>query len=620
MANSIIRLPIDYFPDPTKGRPVFNGSVYIGNPDTDPEVAINRKTVTLRQEDGTEVPITGAGQPLITGAGGVILYNGSPAQVLTNGDYSIKVLNAQGSQVYYVESVNDGLPATIDKVVFKYDTLADAVASTDIYETAALNIAERTTGSGGGAMWDSVLTSSVTPNTYDIVISTANALLSFVIRKSNTMHANMFGAFTGDASSICTPALQAYAAYCDANGVAFTVLSDASGIGEYKLNDKITFTAKTNVKGIGAFLPRFLTEDTGLFKWPDGVTNVRVENVRAGMAIRHTTTPNSHVAIEFPGNTGARPFYNTVEGCFFDGFGININIEWAWEQRYLNNILINCGQMVRAGGACVNNHVIGNSGSGDGLAFQLGDGTGTIEGWWIKENLLDNFTRVLNANGASFIKVNDNIFDHIKGTPGLLFTSDGTRPSIGNHLKGNYIAFSFNASEGVRLLNGLSSTQNTGSTIDDNEIFAYSGFSITKGVLVDGAEELNNTIINNKITASLYDVQLTSAALETNLTNNVFGGGGFITGAACYYSNNRGLQLAAETFLFTSQGVNLITYGTNHPSSGSWTQGDFVRRSDSAVDVNNMILLGWYRLTTSSNNVINVDWAPARASTVSPAN
>ena len=129
MANNIVRLPLDYFPDPTKGRPVFNGSVYIGNPDTDPEVLGNRKAVTLRQEDGTEVPITGAGQPLITGSGGVILYNGSPVQVLTNGDCSIKVLNAQGSQVYYVESANDGMPATIDQVVLKFDTLADAIAS-----------------------------------------------------------------------------------------------------------------------------------------------------------------------------------------------------------------------------------------------------------------------------------------------------------------------------------------------------------------------------------------------------------------------------------------------------------------------------------------------------------
>lgn len=116
MTNSTARLPIDYFPDPTKGRPVFNGSVYFGNPDTDPEILGNRKTVTLRQEDGTEVPVTGPGQPLVTGPGGVILYNGSPVQTLVDGNYSIKVLNSQGAQVYYVENVLEGVPLTADDV------------------------------------------------------------------------------------------------------------------------------------------------------------------------------------------------------------------------------------------------------------------------------------------------------------------------------------------------------------------------------------------------------------------------------------------------------------------------------------------------------------------------
>ena len=218
MANNIVRLPIDYFPDPTKGRPVFNGSVYIGNPDTDPEVLGNRKPVTLRQEDGTDVPVTGAGQPLVTGNGGVILYNGSPVQVLTNGNYSIKVLNAQGSQVYYVENALDGAPATLQQVVMKFDTLALAVASPDIYEGAQLSLAERTAGEGGGAMWDVVLTSSVTPNTFDIVISTGDALLSLVLRVNGIAYSKSFG-LVGDDSANDTATMLNFRNYINANGV-----------------------------------------------------------------------------------------------------------------------------------------------------------------------------------------------------------------------------------------------------------------------------------------------------------------------------------------------------------------------------------------------------------------
>ena len=194
----------------------------------------------------------------------------------------------------------------------------------------------------------------------------------------------------------------------------------------------------------------------------------------------------------------------------------------------------------------------------------------------------------------------------------MIFQSTAVHPSYGNHIKGNYLAFSNNSGEGIRMFNQLASAANSGNTIDDNEIFAYNGFGLVKGILIDGANELNNTVINNKITATLYDLHLTSTARETTVTNNVFYGGGFITGVACYYHNNRGLQLSNEALLYTSQGNNLISYGINNPSSGTWTQGDFVRRSNSGVDGNNMILTGWYRLTTGSNNVINVDWAPVK--------
>lgn len=132
MANNIVRLPLDYFGDPTTGKPVSNGSVFIGLPDLDPEIEANRKTVTLRQEDGTEVPILPAGQPLVTGSGGYILFEGSNAQVLTDGNYSIKVLNSSDSQVYFVENALDGVPLTSDEVFLPHDIVADMIADTSL--------------------------------------------------------------------------------------------------------------------------------------------------------------------------------------------------------------------------------------------------------------------------------------------------------------------------------------------------------------------------------------------------------------------------------------------------------------------------------------------------------
>lgn len=148
MTDTIVRLALEYYGDPTTGKPISNSSVFIGNPDTDPEVLGNRKAVTLRQEDGTEVPITGAGQPLITGSGGYIIYNGSPVQVLTNGNYSIKVLRSNGSQAFFVENAFDGAPVTADQVAFQKATIAAATADDSLADNFGgfVSVAEYTAG------------------------------------------------------------------------------------------------------------------------------------------------------------------------------------------------------------------------------------------------------------------------------------------------------------------------------------------------------------------------------------------------------------------------------------------------------------------------------------------
>ncbi len=137
MSNTVT-LNYDYYPDPTKGRPVFNGSIYVGEPDTDPTLAINQKDVSIVQENGTVVPVA---QPVNTGAGGVPLYNGSPVTITTNGNYSLAVLNNQGSQVYYfanssiVESSTTVYPKDFGAVGGGVDDTAALQAAIDYAET-----------------------------------------------------------------------------------------------------------------------------------------------------------------------------------------------------------------------------------------------------------------------------------------------------------------------------------------------------------------------------------------------------------------------------------------------------------------------------------------------------
>lgn len=106
-----VRPPYPYYPDPTIGRPVYNGFIYVGIPDTDPQIVSNQLAVKAIQENGLSVTIS---QPIRTGAGGVPMLNGSPVQLQVDGEYSIKVLNHLGTQVSYAPSQIGGLrPTTI---------------------------------------------------------------------------------------------------------------------------------------------------------------------------------------------------------------------------------------------------------------------------------------------------------------------------------------------------------------------------------------------------------------------------------------------------------------------------------------------------------------------------
>ena len=111
MAYSRVTLNYEYIPDPDKGKPISNGSIYIGEPDTDPEVVGNQKQVYALEEDGS---FTTLSQPISTGAGGLPEYNGDPIQLYVNGPYSLKILNAQDSQVYYDAGVINETVSTFE--------------------------------------------------------------------------------------------------------------------------------------------------------------------------------------------------------------------------------------------------------------------------------------------------------------------------------------------------------------------------------------------------------------------------------------------------------------------------------------------------------------------------
>lgn len=114
---AIINLPYMYVPDPTKGRPLWGGKIYIGELDTDPRIFGNQKTANLIQEDGTAIPVNPSDYPILINNGGVPTYNGSPVAIDVDGDFSIAIDSNKDAQVYYYPNYEGGGDDSIFAVV-----------------------------------------------------------------------------------------------------------------------------------------------------------------------------------------------------------------------------------------------------------------------------------------------------------------------------------------------------------------------------------------------------------------------------------------------------------------------------------------------------------------------
>lgn len=86
-----------------------------------------------------------------------------------------------------------GIPiAKKRNTLLSFDALTDVISNTALKSGYTVNIKERTTGSGGGGVWDVVPASSVTPNTFNIVQCTGVASLALVLRLYERMDIAQF--------------------------------------------------------------------------------------------------------------------------------------------------------------------------------------------------------------------------------------------------------------------------------------------------------------------------------------------------------------------------------------------------------------------------------------------
>jgi hypothetical protein len=101
-ANIVVSMPSQLFTLARSFKAASNGSIYIGQIDTDPTIPSNQIQVYLQNEDGSTVPVP---QPLSINMGGYPVYNGQIAKFVTVQGHSMAVYDAYGVQQFYYPNV-----------------------------------------------------------------------------------------------------------------------------------------------------------------------------------------------------------------------------------------------------------------------------------------------------------------------------------------------------------------------------------------------------------------------------------------------------------------------------------------------------------------------------------
>ncbi len=115
--------------------------------------------------------------------------NGVFGDIFITGAYKVTLQDKNGSQIFGLATVNEFATVEDNAFVKNFLTVEGGSAETSAVENLTLqegdsvNAAERTDGNGGGAMWDVVLASSVSPNGTNIVQCTGIPTLALVLRE-----------------------------------------------------------------------------------------------------------------------------------------------------------------------------------------------------------------------------------------------------------------------------------------------------------------------------------------------------------------------------------------------------------------------------------------------------
>lgn len=348
--------------------------------------------------------------------------------------------------------------------------------------------------------------------------------------------------------------------------------------GLYRITAPLIVSSGINIFGDGTNYSGLLCDNCSGFRINAGVNFVIIEKMLIGQAIRYSTTPNSHRAIETLGTLSSQNYWHIYRDLFIDGFQWSLYLSSIWST-VINSVVSVFGfGGINSPGQSVNNFVSNCSFSGSGAVgsagIKIGDGTINTEGWMISDCLIDTVDIGVHGLNANNSHVRGCIIDFFKEY-GVFLQSTANGPATNWIISDNYMATDTGASVGVRMLNNYSASalQHRGNIVSNNQILGYPGATLSYGIAQDGSAETNNVITGNRVSSSFFDCSIT-AGERTIVTNNQWKGPGFETAVMVNYSGNEGTIITAASLLKQTNGTKFVYYLNAPPSTGTFTQGD----------------------------------------------
>lgn len=345
----------------------------------------------------------------------------------------------------------------------------------------------------------------------------------------------------GNGSTDCAAAIQSAVNVAIA-GTRQVYIPGASS--EYRINSDIEITGSVSILGEGQRASRILCVGCNGFTVSAGVASVKFDSIRIAQSVRHTTTPNTYVAIDVRGTTASPCDWHEYNNLLIDGFETPFSAAGVHQSVWNNCVTVFGKHGIIAEQLTVNNRVIACLFSGSGAnsyGIKIGDNLSAAEGWTIGGGtLLYGFSRGVWAHGAANCLVSNCYIDFFTEYGILL---NGTAQASNNwDISGNYIAATGAADTGIYLANASAPSLQRGNRISGNQIFAYSAQTLTNGILIDGSQEARNVITGNSVDADTYDCRVTVGTTHL-ISHNEWLGAGYSATVRNLYRDNIGTFL-----------------------------------------------------------------------------